>query len=59
MVSAVQGGSVGRKALSAIDLTILLNPRIAKGENYAKETANFNNSLERYHLDRNSVDNPV
>lgn len=56
-----EGGSVGRKALSAIDVDHTVEPvRMANGGRTTakRKLANFlTNNLDRYHLDRNSVDN--
>ena len=58
-----EGGSVGRKALSAIDIDHDVEPvRMATGGRTTakRKLASFlTNNLERYHLDRNSVDNPA
>ena len=52
-----EGGSVGRKALSAIDVDHTVEPvRMQTRANYRKVQISDNN-LDRYHLDRNSVDN--
>ena len=56
-----EGGSVGKKALSAIDIDHEVEPvRMATGGRTTakrKLSSFLTNSLERYHLDRNSVEN--
>lgn len=58
-----EGGSVGKKALSAIDIDHSVGPvRMAQGgRNTAmRKLAHFlTDRLERYHLDRNNVENPA
>jgi len=58
-----EGGTVGVKALSAIDIDHSVEPvRIARGgRNYAmKKLSQFlHGRLERYHVDRNNIENPA
>ena len=58
-----EGGSVGQKALSAIDIDHDVEPvRAAKGGRTTakrKLSTFLANNLDRYHLDRNSVENPA
>ena len=58
-----EGGSVGQKALSAIDVDHDVEPvRMATGGRTTakrKLSTFLSNNLERYHIDRNSIENPA